>query len=49
MQKHSKNKANIDFYALFVANATNRLLTIVIPTRKEKRKKSTTSKKRTNQ
>ena len=49
MQKHSKNKANIDFYALFVANATNRRLTITKPIRKDKRKKSEKSKKRTNQ
>jgi len=49
MQKHIKHKANIDFYALFVTNATVRLLTITIPIRKEKRKKSTKSKKRTNQ
>jgi len=47
--KPCKNKANIDFYALFVTNATNRQLTITKPTRKEKRKKSTKSKKRTNQ
>jgi hypothetical protein len=49
MQKQSKHRANIDFYALFVTNATNRQLTITKPTRKDKRKKSTKSKKRTNQ
>jgi len=49
MQNHSKHKANTDFYALFVTNATNKLLTIIKPTRKEERKKSKKSKKRTNQ
>jgi len=48
MQKHSKHRANIDFYALFVTNATNKQLTITKPIRKEKRKKSPKSKKRTN-
>ena len=48
MQKHSKHRANIDYYALFVTNATNKQLTITKPIRKEKRKKSPKSKKRTN-
>jgi len=48
MQNHSKHRANIDFYALSVTNATNILLTTTKPTRKEKRKKSTKSKKPTN-
>ena len=49
MQNHIKHRANIDFYALFVTNATNRQITITKPKRKEKRKKNTKSKKRTNQ
>jgi len=48
MQNHSKHRANIDFYALSVTNATNILLTTTKPIRKEKRKKSTKSKKPTN-
>jgi hypothetical protein len=45
MQNHSKNRANIDFYALIVTNATNRQLSITKPTRKEKRKKKSKIKK----